>query len=172
MEKNAGSIILVNGTSSAGKSTLCRALRNTLPLPFWHFSSDQLIIANMRPDERIAAKDFSWHEMRPHFFDGFHRMIPAFAAAGNNLLVEHIVEEKEWATTLFASLENFDVFIVSVRSSKETMVKREKARQDVTEGEALYHMKTYDYIEHDVEVDGSVDADTNAIWITKLWGNR
>jgi len=52
------------------------------------------------------------------------------------------------------------------------MVKREKARQDVTEGEALYHMKTYDYIEHDVEVDGSVDADTNAIWITKLWGNR
>ncbi len=33
---------------------------------------------------------------RPIFFDRFHKSIAAFASAGKNLLVEHIVELAEW----------------------------------------------------------------------------
>ncbi|WP_458395608.1 phosphotransferase-like protein [Rhizobium ruizarguesonis] len=38
----SGRIIFLNGTSSAGKSTLAKALRAELSEPFCFFSSDQL----------------------------------------------------------------------------------------------------------------------------------
>jgi chloramphenicol 3-O phosphotransferase len=38
--------------------------------------------------------------MRSHFFDGFHRCIPAMAAAGNNLIVDHVIEHSAWRTQL------------------------------------------------------------------------
>jgi chloramphenicol 3-O phosphotransferase len=86
----AGKIILLNGASSSGKSTLARELQNRLDAPFWHYSIDHLIAAKILPSSRVKSAEFSWHDMRPSFFEGFHRSIPAFAEAGNNLIVEHI----------------------------------------------------------------------------------
>ena len=37
--REPGRIILLNGPSSAGKSTLARLLQQKLPVAFWHFSS-------------------------------------------------------------------------------------------------------------------------------------
>jgi len=172
MELQPGKIIFVNGTSSAGKSTLCRALTDILPLPFWHFSSDKLIESGMRADGRIAIDDFNWADMRPAFFEGFHRMIPAFASAGNHLLVEHIVEEDYWGQALMKSLKSFDVFIVSVRCAPDIFIAREKKRQDTYNGEALYHMKTYGFITHHLEVNGADDANENAHRVLQAWQNR
>ena len=92
----SGKIILLNGASSSGKSTLARALQGALDEPFWHFSIDHLIAANVLPMGRIEGGEFSWRDMRPQFFDGFHRCLPALAGAGNNLIVEYIVEQEAW----------------------------------------------------------------------------
>jgi chloramphenicol 3-O phosphotransferase len=42
-------IIILNGTSSAGKSTLAKALRPTLEPQFCYYASDQLADAGFRP---------------------------------------------------------------------------------------------------------------------------
>jgi hypothetical protein len=37
------------------------------------------------------------------FFAGFHRCLPALAAAGNDLIVEHIIEFRAWRSDLARS---------------------------------------------------------------------
>ena len=56
-----GRIILLNGTSSAGKSTLARALRPKLEPQFCFYASDQLADADFRPiqsEARVRKRKF------------------------------------------------------------------------------------------------------------------
>ena len=68
-----------------------------------HSGTSQLIIFvtfGMLPMERFRRGDFHWREYRGRLFEGFHRSLVAYASAGNNLLLEHILEEPEWASDL------------------------------------------------------------------------
>lgn len=163
----SGRIIVLNGTSSAGKSTLAKALRNALGEPFCYYASDQLAEAGFRPDRRLAPRD-----ERARFFDGFHLSIGAFAGAGNDLIVEHIVEETEWWSQLQRILRPFDTFWVGVHAPLFEIERREKERGDRHIGEAAYHMKTHDYCHYDVEVDTSDPQDLVLSTIVNAWRNR
>lgn len=126
----------------------------------------------MRPDSQLCKGDFDWGDMRDPFFSGFHHMIRAFASAGNNLPVEHIVEKQSWALELFGLLKNFDLFIVSVRCPDEILLNRELERNDRTVGEAMFHMKTYDLVQHHIEIDSTKDALSNAHFLADAWQAR
>lgn len=167
-----GKIILVNGTSSAGKSTLCKHLRDALEEPFWYTASDQFIDVGMAPSRKEKGGRFDWGKLRPKFFDGFHRVLPAFASAGNNLIVEHIIESQAWMNKLVIALHNFDVFFVGVHCPLEVIEKRELERGNRFIGEAKYHMKTHAYCKYDFEVDCQDDTQLNAEVIKKAWLNR
>jgi hypothetical protein len=58
---------------------------------------------NARVFELISLKTATrfawWQQMRPRFFDGFHRCLPALATAGNDLIVERIIESRTGART-------------------------------------------------------------------------
>ena len=125
-----GKIILINGASSSGKTTLARALQKNLAEPFWHFSIDHLREARVLPIERIKSGEFTWPAMRPAFFEGFHRSLPALAAAGNNLIVEHIVETPAWMVRLVQLLAPFEVFFVGLHCPLPELERRERARGD------------------------------------------
>ena len=167
-----GSIIFVNGTSSSGKSTLCKALQREMDTAFWHFSSDHLIEAGMHPLARFKDGTFTWSEHRPKFFDAFHRSIAAFAHAGNNLLVEHIVESPEWAHQLAGLLAEIDVFVVSATCPANVRDSREISRRDRQIGEAIFHMPTYEFVPHDIEIDTSLPLDTCCTQVVEAWRNR
>jgi chloramphenicol 3-O phosphotransferase len=81
---------------------LCCALQARLDAPFWHYSIDHFR-GGVLPWDRIKRGDFAWPDLRPAFFDGFHRCLPALAGAGNDLIVEHIVETAPWMSDLNAS---------------------------------------------------------------------
>ena len=66
-----GRILLLDGASSAGKSTLARALQARLPEPFWHWSIDHLLASGTLPRERIDSGEFAWAAIREAFFDVF-----------------------------------------------------------------------------------------------------
>ena len=166
------SIILVNGTSSAGKSTLCKALKNAIGEPFWYMASDQFIEVGMAPTRKDKGGDFDWGVLRPKFFDGFQRVLPAFAAAGNDMIVEHIVESQNWMDDLLKLLHGFDVFFVGVHCPLEEAEKRERERGDRQTGEAHYHMKTHDCCFYDFEVDSTEPAGDNAERIIRAWRQR
>ena len=150
----AGKIILINGTSSAGKSTLAKALQSALDEPFCYYASDQLADAGFRSRREHQQRQSPTE--RERFFDGFHRSIPAFAIAGNNLIVEHIVEEQSWADDLRPLLAPFHPYWVGVHAPLNELIRREQARGDRTIGESLYHLKTHSFCRYDIEVDSTL----------------
>lgn len=168
----AGHVILVNGASSAGKSTLCRALQARVDAPFWHYSIDHFR-TGVLPWARVKSGEFPWPSLRPAFFDGFHRCLPALAGAGNNLIVEYIVETREWMSDLLRLLEPHDVFFVGVHTTLDELERRERTRGDRREGEARRDFETaHLHCTYDFEVDGTGDPDTNADAVLSAWRAR
>lgn len=166
-----GRIIFLNGTSSSGKTTLANALRDAFDEPFCYYASDHLADAGFRTVKRRVRHNPASGE-RGRFFDGFHRSIAAFAHAGNDLIVEHLIEEQSWAdqlTTLFAGL---DVFWIGVHAPIEEAERRERERGNRQTGEARYHLKTHAFCRYDLEVDTSEPADQLVESILTAWNRR
>ena len=153
----AGQVIILNGASSSGKSTLARRLQETLDVPFLLLSGDQLMEAGVLPVRRESAGPLAWvQQMRPRFFDGFHRCIPAMAAAGNNVIVEHVVEFADWRVQLDELLDGFDVYWVAVHCDPDEIDRREAARVNRALGEGrshLDHNRIHDHGPYDAHVD-------------------
>jgi chloramphenicol 3-O phosphotransferase len=142
-DRGPGRIIFLNGASSSGKSTLAKALQRELPEPFLHVSSDHLVASGMLPVRRDTDGPFAWREqMRPRFFAGFHRCLPALAEAGNDLIVEHIIESRAWREDLARLLGDVDVFLIGVHCDPAEIDRRERDRADRRPGEGRAHVET------------------------------
>ena len=168
-----GKIILLNGASSSGKSTLAQGLQSSLDEPFWHFSIDHLLAANTLPRARIDSGEFPWRDLRPHFFDGFHRCLPALATAGNNLIVEHIVETEAWMQRLLRLLRGFDVFFVGLHCPLPELERREIQRGNRRIGEARADFAiTHSFGIYDFEVNSTLPVDENVKAVMTAWKTR
>jgi len=169
-----GKIILLNGASSSGKSSLARILQATLPEPFWHFSIDHLNAANVLPQQRIDRGEFRWHDLRPYFFEGFHRCLAALVQGGNNLVVEHIVETEPWMKRLLFLLADFDVYFVGVHCALPELERRAIARGHRKLGEARADYEvTHTFGTYDFEVDTtSEQSDEIAATLVAAWKTR
>lgn len=168
-----GRIILINGASSSGKSTLSRALQASLDEPFWHYSIDHLLAAGVLPMRRIENGEFPWSGMRAAFFEGFHRCLPALAVAGNDLIVEHIVETEAWMSRLVRLLDPFDVFFVGLHCPLAELERRELQRGDRRAGEArLDHGVVHTFCTYDIEIDSTQPVEENVDAVLAAWRSR
>jgi chloramphenicol 3-O phosphotransferase len=170
-----GRIILLHGASSSGKSTLSRALQRVLDEPFLHVASDMLAVG--LPERRDPDGPFLWcGNLRPRFFDGFHRCIPVLATSGNDLIVEHIIELEDWRATLSELLQPFDVFLVGVHCSLDEIDRRERQRGDRRLGEGREHVEVdriHDLGPYDLQVDTTHrDPKDVALDVAERWRNR
>jgi chloramphenicol 3-O phosphotransferase len=168
-----GKVILLNGASSSGKSTLARGLQAKLEIPFWHISIDHLRAAHVLPKSRIESGEFPWKELRPSFFDGFHRCLPALSEGGNNLIVEHIVETLDWMNRLLRLLSHLDVFFVGVHCPLSELERRERERGDRRIGEAkLDYETTHTFGMYDFEVNSTESSEQNVEKLIHAWNAR
>jgi len=144
-----GKIILLNGVSSSGKSSLSKELEKLLP-DYFHLSADDFdtIIERMedRENDRLIPVPTE------HFF---HRNLAMFSDKGVNLIVDQILHDEDTLKDCAVILENYPVFIVGVHCPAEELERREKARGDRTIGQAVrqlnfVHQQNEVY---DVEVD-------------------
>ncbi|MEM9032030.1 MAG: AAA family ATPase [Pseudomonadota bacterium] len=159
----SGQIIFLNGPSSCGKSTTARALQDVVELPFWHISIDHLRDSGVLPLARIDRKDFLWSDMRTPFFDGFHASLAAYAHAGNNLILEHILDTAEWFPHLKTLLAPFDVVFVGIHCDLGELRRRELARGNRRVGSAEEDVDTvHKGRVYDIEIDGRHSARRNA----------
>lgn len=173
MPQPAGTIILLNGASSSGKSTLARALQAKIDIPFWHFSIDHLRDAGVLPMARYRSGEFDWKASRAAFFEGFHLSLAAYVSAGNNLIVEDIVETQAWMDRLVALLAPYDVFFVGVHCDLAELERREAARGDRPKGDARRDFETiHRHAHYDMEIDTSQLADRNVDRLLDAWQAR
>src|SRR5262245_28312034 len=171
--REPGKIILLNGASSAGKSTLARSLQQQLPEPFMHWSFDHLRESNALPMARIRNGELDWARIRPAVFDGFHGSLAAFAKAGNNLIVDHIIEQEQWMADLIQLLAPFDVFFVGVHCPLPELERRERQRGDRRPGEARSDFQSvHRFMEYDLAIDATRPNVDNVARLIAAWKAR
>ena len=168
-----GKIIIINGPSSSGKTTLSLALQKRLSMPFIRFSFDLFIENKILPRDQVDRGTFSWPAMRPAVFDGLHRCIPALASAGNNVIFDHIIETEGWLHDLIRYLADFDVFFVGLHCSIEELERREIQRGDRRIGEARADSKiVHSFGVYDLELNSEKPTDDNARILIGEWKKR
>ena len=172
-DREPGKIILINGASSAGKSTLAHSLQQKMLEPFLHWSFDHLRDSYVLPMARIRSGDLDWARMRRAVFDGFHRSVPAFVSAGNNLIVDHIIEEEQWLADLVRLLAPFDVFFVGVHCPLPDLERRERDRGNRHPGEARRDFyNVHRFTKYDLEIDATQPTEGNVARLIAAWHTR
>ncbi|MCB8976173.1 MAG: AAA family ATPase [Ardenticatenaceae bacterium] len=170
---SAGQIVLINGTSSSGKTSLAKALQGMLAQPCFHLSVDMfqqtwpadfLIYGdgqNPAQAEGLLAvfKDDALDEVRIgpagfRFFAGLYRSLAAWAAAGNNIIVEDVFYQPQVLREAVQALHDLPIWFVGVHCDLAVAEQRERDRGDRAPGGArtfypLVHLHTL----YDVEVD-------------------
>ena len=144
-------ILFLHGPSSSGKSTLAAAIREASDRPYLHLSIDHL--RDSGAWEPSAYPD--WKTARPRFFSGFHRAIAGFADAGNDLIVEHILDTPGWHAELQALLASHNVMFIGLMAPLATLEARETARGDRPAGSAA---QDFTHVHNGLSYDISLDS--------------
>ena len=156
-----GKIILLNGSSSAGKTTLALALQTLLKEPWQHIALDQFrdglpmryrglnsppgtpgqqglnVVPIDLNGERVTSIQFGEHG--DQVLSGMRRAIAAFAAVGNNAIVDDLLFKPEYLHDYADILCGFDTWLVGVRCSLEVVNQRETQRIGRFPGTATSH---------------------------------
>ncbi len=166
-------IIFLHGPTSSGKSTIARVLQAQIELPFWHISIDHLRDAGVLPTARFKAGDFDWGDSRPAFFDGFHASLASYANAGNNLILEHILDNERWLSDLRHLLTDHDVYFVGVHCALSVLSAREISRGDRPIGSARRDFETVHVGKcYDLEVQSEDGPNFNVQRILEGWRSQ
>ena len=186
-----GRVILLNGTSSSGKSTLLRALQARLDGAWLGVGIDSVVFALPRAylDPPLWGEVFRYVPAEPgspapfrietgelgmRLVEGLHRTVASLADAGLSVLVDHVLLEPGWLPDLVARLDGHEVLIVGVRCPLDVVEERERGRRDRTIGQAAaQHDIVHRGVSYDVEVDTSeLSADAAADVVAAALGAR
>ncbi|MFZ0545449.1 MAG: AAA family ATPase [Candidatus Promineifilaceae bacterium] len=169
-----GHIILIHGASSAGKSTQAVAVQQQIDIPLLHISFDLFIDGRILPMERFRNGTFSWSSVRPNVMDGLHQTWKALALAGNNLIIDHIVETEAEMYKLVRLLSGMDVFFVGLHCSLEELERREIQRGNRRKGEARTDFQTvHTFTIYDLELDSELaSVEENTDRLIRAWRDR
>jgi chloramphenicol 3-O phosphotransferase len=171
-----GNIILLNGTSSSGKTTIARALQDVMERPYLHTGLDQLVIQHLPKGTVVysdgvqpAAAD-GWlavfgddalNEVRIgpvgyRWIAGMYHAVAALAQEGLDVILDDVIYDRRVLKMAVEALPAETVFFVGIRCPLEVAERREQARGDRARGgaRAFYHLVHAHGI-YDLEVDSA-----------------
>ena len=180
-------IVLLNGTSSAGKTSLATALQRRWPGPLLAVGIDTVVYA--LPGRWLNPP--GWHEvflytgtgedlritagpLGDRLVAGLHRSVAALAGEGFDVVVDHVLLSGGWVTDAAAAWAGHRVLSVGVRCPLAEVVRREAARGDRTLGQARAQFEAvHAHAAYDLEVDTSMaDPDACADLVLHAAGMR
>lgn len=161
-DASSGTVIILNGPSAAGKSSLQKSIQRLADVPYLNIGIDNFF-NDLFPDEhgKLAVKteknfgqDLRWVTIEDNLVylhvgpsgkkivDGMHKAIAAYAHAGNNVVVDYIMYDPAWMQDLLKELQCCPVYIVGVKVPLEILQARERARSTSPIGHAGSHYHT------------------------------
>ncbi|MGW1471975.1 MULTISPECIES: phosphotransferase-like protein [Streptomyces] len=148
-----GTIILLNGASSSGKTSIARELLDILDGTWFHIPVDAFHAMRCKreiPDDGLQAEI-------DRTAKGFHRAVAGMAAGGNNLVVDYLFSRRWRLLDLLDLLVPEDTLLVGVRCPLPELKRRETGRGDRQPGlAAMQYDQVHSHELHDLDVDTSL----------------
>ena len=174
-----GNIIFLNGSSSAGKTTLAIMLQQLLPEPYQHIALDQFrdgmpgryrglnspdgspgssglnIVPREKDGELLTHIRFGDHGEQ--VLRGMRRAIAAFAEAGNNVIVDDLLFRPDYLDDYAVAFSKLPAWLIGIRCSLAVVNERESQRTGRFPGTATSHFHEVHAhaADYDLEVDTS-----------------
>ncbi len=164
VERTAGKIIVLNGASSAGKTSILEALQASdlpgLEGPYLNAGIDKFIW--MLPDRYLERP--LWDDVLGlatqagatgrRLFSGMHQAIAALARAGNHVVADHVLVEAEWVRECARLFAGLSAYLIGIRCPLPVLEQRERARKNRTLGQARAQYElVHAYCLYDLELD-------------------
>jgi chloramphenicol 3-O phosphotransferase len=155
--------MLLNGSPSAGKTTLAKAVQEAAPMPLFHRSLDDFLAGYpLRFREQDDGTLFN------RVMNGYIGSLAQLASAGNDIVAEAVIIP-ERLTLYVDGFSGVPVLIVGVKCTLQVAQERERARTD-----RVHHLdldvpwfETVHHVPYDLEVD-TTDGSTLQDSATKL----
>ncbi len=186
----SGTIIILNGPSAAGKSTLQKEVQKAMNELYLTVGVDgffDAILPHDFPDGQsyvggefvrgiATTVDAEGHQVITlnigkagrRVVTGMHNAFAAYAAAGNSVVIDYILYEKEWLPELVHALKDYKVYFIGITIPLEVLEEREQARGTSPVGHARSHYDTvHAHGMYDLEVDTSKMSAQEAAQIIK-----
>lgn len=163
-------VILLNGTSSAGKSALTLALQARLPfvrmgiddfiwerVPSSWYDAVGVFLRGSR-DDRAPVE---YADEPPKLFRAYHRAVRACVAEGLGVVVDDAIVTRELLDDWVTALDGIDVFFVGVHCAVEELILRERARRDRAPGTAMQLInRVHAHAVYDLEIDSTTTVNS------------
>ncbi len=158
-------VILLNGTSSSGKSAVAGMLQARLS--FVRMGIDDFVWERVPASWFDAVRVFLRgprqagtpveHAAEPvKMFRAFHRAVRVCVAEGIGVVVDDAIVTRELMDDWLAALDGVDVLFVGMHCAAEELVLREWARRDRPPGTALSGLKhVHAHAIYDLEIDST-----------------
>lgn len=169
VKRPTGRVVVLNGASSSGKSTLAKHLQAlSTSEAFQHVSLDAF--RAMEPPGYWSA---STKELWPFRTEALCRSInaaaAAYARAGESVIVDHVLPAQGWSW-MAEDLAGLQVLVVGVHCDPEELVRREQARGDRPAGLAasqvgLHRERAYDFELNTTRLDSTDCAKMLHAWL-------
>ncbi len=152
--RRKGRIVLLNGASSSGKTSIGQALQSLLAQPWFLVPVDS--ISGMRSSMNGKnLDDAAIADMLTRTRLGYHRVVAGLASVGNDVIMDYPLSEAWRLHDLLAVLDGYDVTLIEVRCSPDELDRRERARGDRLNGLARAQSAVYDLGAFDICVDST-----------------
>lgn len=133
-----GRVVILNGPSSAGKSTCATEFALQMATP-WHYLPVDLVHSiRSRPAAMtdVPHSDPQWQSVFRSSRAAYHRMLAALAATGNDVVGDHVLNEPWRLDDLLHVLDGIPVLLVHLTATDDALRAREIARGDRVIGTA------------------------------------
>ncbi len=151
-------VIVLNGASSVGKSTLAVALQDLLPEPFLHVGVDTLLAAMPPSSAGIAVADDGSVAVAGDFRRlelAWYAGLAAMASSGAGLIIDEVFLAGQTSQQRLASaLGNVSTMWIGVHCRLDVALNREANRPDRTAGmTASQASAVHRGVKYDLEID-------------------
>ncbi|QLG89194.1 AAA family ATPase [Chitinibacter bivalviorum] len=150
-------IIILNGCSSSGKTSLAKALQEKLPQQYLNFSIDAVLYA--LPGSDLAAMQRGEPiQRRGHDFGqlvrAYHYALPGLLQAGCHLILDNAWCERAEKRELLTELAGYRIALIGVHCDLDELNRREQARGDRAIGMAAWEFeRVHQELTYDFEID-------------------
>jgi chloramphenicol 3-O phosphotransferase len=158
-----GTIVVINGASSSGKSSTVRAFQARARTPFLDAGLDRFLFMlparyRERPDwDDVLGRNIRAGRVGHQTIAAMHAAIAAISDTGMSVVADHVLVERAWVDDLVARFAARRAYLIGLRPPVATLIERERMRRDRTLGQAAEQAEpVHRYVDYDLVLDTSV----------------